>query len=186
MSKREVTQKVLNSTNEKYSLDQVAQLLRDADLNGNGVIDKNEGFTQILREMRITLNAQETRSLLRILEATDDGFKIDAFLDFLAPEVPAARVKTIEKAYSALQPDSNGDVKIDDLVKTLSKEGNVDFLGRRMTEQHFRSEISRSFDYDNDGIIHRNNFVSYFKEYSKNYPTDEEWNELMENLFPTQ
>ena len=186
MSKREVTQKLRSIAIEKYTLESVAKLLRSADKNHDGLISKTEGFNEILREMRIQLNAQETRTALRILNATDEGFKIDTFIEFLSPEISEARIKTIEKAFSHLNPDSSGNVKIDDLVNSLSKDGYVNFMGRKMTTKHFREQISKCFDPDRDGIIQKSSFSAYFQEFSQFYPDDQEWNEFMDSLWAEQ
>ena len=186
MSKREVTEKLRNAAHDKYTIAQVAKLLRAADKDHDGIISKTEGFQEILKEMKITLNAQETRTALRLLNATEEGIKIDTFIETIAPEISDERVKSIEKAYENLQPDGSGNVKIEELANSLNKDGFVYFLGRKMSVSHFKDELSKSFDHDRDGVIQKGNFVSYFKEYSQYYQTDDEFTEFINSSWAQQ
>ena len=160
--------------------------MRAADKDHDGIISKTDGFSEVMKEIKVTLNAQENRTALRILGATDQGFKIDNFIELIAPDISDARVKSIEKAFENLQPDGSGNVKIEDLANSLDKDGLVYFVGRKMTVNHFKDELSKSFDHDRDGVIHKSDFVSYFKEYSQYYQTDEEFTEFMDALWSQQ
>lgn len=178
MSSREVIKKLRALTHEKYSLMQIAQIIRCIDKNSDGIISKDEGLQNILKELKIVLSAQETRAMLRALKATEEGVKVDEFLNALASEIPEKRMKPIEQAFKKLSPNS-ADVKIDDLVAKYQEGEHINFFGRKMTIKHFKEEIAECFDLDMDGTITYASFNTFYRELSVHYQSDEEWEEFM-------
>ncbi|EAX99651.1 EF hand family protein [Trichomonas vaginalis G3] len=183
MTVKEVSEKLRRLINEKYTIDQVGKVLSAADQNHDGYIDQKENFAQVMRELGIQLTDRETRSAAKALGATEQGIRIDTFLAFFSPAIPKERMKFIQDAYKKLDTDGDDVVDIDELVTRFGDGDFVNFFGRRMTKEMFKSHMMKCFDADRDGKFQLSGFSTYFQEYSQYIKSDEEWANVMNGMW---
>ena len=157
----------------------ISKIFRNVDINQDGIIDSKTDLHKLLKEMGITINEAERRSLIRTMKSTDDKITLDMIFSILMPNLSQEKRIIVEKAFNSLDIDKNGFVLISDLESRFQSLNTVKIGNRTLSKQYFIDEISKLFDHDRDGKITFRDFEFFYIELDKHINSIDEWNQII-------
>lgn len=165
----------------------LARILKAADLNGNGKLDRDE-FEEALAFAGIFLTKAETSAVFRKFDVSADGhITIDEFLRGVKGDtLSKRRLGMINKAFESLDADGSGVLTVDDLRGKFNASKHPEFLAGRMTEDQILLEFLESFEgrlADGDGRVTTTEFEEYYQDVSASIPSDDYFVAMMESVW---
>ena len=154
------------------------------DFNGNKKLDTGE-FEQALAAFGIFPKKVELQALMKFYDVDGDGnISYDEFLSGLREELSERRINMVKKAFSILDNDGSGIIKVNDIDGIYDVSMNPEFLEGRKTKNEILTEFLNNFDGargNNDGCVTWVEFCDYYSDLGMSTPSDEYFVRMMES-----
>ena len=116
----------------------------------------------------------------------DGNISYDEFLSGLREELSDRRVNMVKKAFSILDRDGSGQIKINDIEGIYDVSMNPEFLEGKKTKEEIFTEFLNNFEGargNKDGCVTWNEFYDYYCDLSMSTPSDEYFVRMMESTW---
>ena len=162
----------------------LGRIFRALDDNRNRKVDKRE-LQDGLRDFQINLSDEEATVLFGIFDRDSNGqIVFDEFLRSLRGDLSEARLGWIKKAYSKLDANSDGVVKLDDVARLYDASHHPDVVERGKPVEEVYAKFMSQWDTQvADGQVTFDEFCDYYRDVSCSIDTDEYFGVMMKNAW---
>lgn len=164
----------------------LSRVFRIADDNGNQKLDLEE-FEETLGFSGLFLKTAETKQLFQYFDKDDSGqISLTEFLAGLQGKMNDRRAAMVAKAFAVLDIDNSGSVTYDDVKDIYSAKDHPKVMTGEKTEQEVIETFLDGFDGvkgNNDGMVTKEEFTSYYDDVSATTPSDEYFVTMMQNCW---
>jgi Ca2+-binding EF-hand superfamily protein len=167
-----------------YGIRGLARVFQNMDENRNRILDP-EDFKWGLINYGIVLSDDDVKTLVRHFDRNRDGYvNFDEFLTTLKGQMNDARMRLVGLAYSKLDKNGDGTVKLDDIAQIYNASRHPEVLqGKKTEEQVFREFISMWDTQVADGVVTLQEFARYFEDVSASIDSDAYFEAMMRSAW---
>lgn len=142
-----------------------------ADDNGDKKIDLKEEFPKMIKELNVTLTADEMTKVTQLLDRDKNGtINLEEFLYHFAPPMNETRIEWVNKVFDKLDSDKSGRISKKDL--TSMKNSDAVF-----------KNLCNICDKNGSGYIDREELIDYYREISPSIDNDEYFITMLKNAW---
>eukprot|EP00753_Platysulcus_tardus_P009369 PLAT2013.1.p1 GENE.PLAT2013.1~~PLAT2013.1.p1 ORF type:complete len:182 (-),score=80.23 PLAT2013.1:119-664(-) len=110
---------VLRSLGQSPTDEEVVEMIKQVDLDGNGSIDFNEFLAMMAAQMRDSDSPDDLRAACRLLECPAGGIPLSELVSVLRELEEDVTEEEMEDIIAALEPDEEGNVVYDKLQELV-------------------------------------------------------------------
>eukprot|EP00238_Polyblepharides_amylifera_P012547 CAMPEP_0196585132 /NCGR_PEP_ID=MMETSP1081-20130531/49609_1 /TAXON_ID=36882 /ORGANISM="Pyramimonas amylifera, Strain CCMP720" /LENGTH=367 /DNA_ID=CAMNT_0041906583 /DNA_START=75 /DNA_END=1178 /DNA_ORIENTATION=+ len=160
------------------------RLFKKLDSNGNGSLDFKE-FMSGVQSCKLDLNHSDVKALFKNFDKNCDGhLDIEEFLAGICGNLSDKRKVFVDKAFDLMDKDKSGTLDIKDLVSRYDTSKHPEVIAGNMTAAQVYKEFLDSFDGGvKDGLVTREEFITYYQGVSAGIPNDDYFELMMRNAW---
>lgn len=116
----------------------------------------------------------------------DGNISYEEFLSGLRDELTDRRRKLVDKAFELMDKDNSGQITVADIKDIYDVSRNPEFIEGTKTKEQILEEFLDNFDGargNDDGVVTKEEWVSYYTDLSMSCPTEEYFVRMMEQVW---
>jgi len=167
-----------------FGLRSLNRIFRKMDERGDRRLDVDD-FRWGLLDFGIQVSPEEAQEVLNHFDSDKNGsVDFQEFLRSLKGDLNERRLECVRKAYSILDVNGDGQVKLDDIAKIYDASKHPEVMSGSKSERDLYIEFMSLWDtQEKDGIITFDEFCQYYSDISASVESDEEFEIIMQNAW---
>lgn len=172
---------------KKITMRRFKQVLKEGDVNGNGLIDDVQEFEEILNYIGIFLGTDDLKKTFNAFDLDNSGsVSLDEFYYRFRAPLNSRRLGMIQAAFDKMNANGDGVITVADLKGVYDVSNHPEVIKGEKTEDEALADFLNGFDGEmgnDDGTITFTEWSDYYTSLGATIPSDDYFVMMLENCW---